>query len=46
MENLPPETYIELDQPDERDYLHDDLFGSIDDLPKSVLYLPEHLQNQ
>ena len=42
----PQETTINLDVPDERDYLHEDLFGNLEELPESVLYLPEHIQNQ
>jgi len=42
----PQETTINLDVPDERDYLHEDLFGNVEELPESVLYLPEHIQNQ
>lgn len=46
MNDLPEETTLELDQPDERDYMHDELFGNSEQLPTSVLYLPEHIQNQ
>ena len=43
---MPPETNIELDVPDERDYQYEDLFGSTEELPESILFCPATIQNQ
>ena len=43
---MPPETNIELDVPDERDYQYEDLFGSTEELPESIQFLPATIQNQ
>lgn len=46
MNDLPQETTIDLDVPDDRDFVHDDLFGSIDETPDKIEFYPEHIQNQ
>jgi len=43
---MPPETNIELDVPDERDWHYEDLFGSTEELPESIQFLPTTIQNQ
>ena len=45
MDNI-PEVNIELDVPDERDYQYADLFGSTEELPESIQFLPDTIQNQ
>lgn len=46
MDDTIPETSLELDQPSDKDYIYEDLFGSSEVKNKTVAYYPEHIQNQ
>lgn len=45
MNELPEETNIELDVPDDRDYKYDELFGATEE-PSPIAFYPVHIQNQ